>query len=93
MDGRRIAVSRNHLEHFGQYTQLGELELARGAHRITLRYGGADLHPGSGGTQFEMGPLVFSRTTAELPVTHVRPSDAGSLCGENLDWIEALAGG
>jgi hypothetical protein len=92
VDGRRIAVVRNHLEHFGQYTQLGELELTRGTHRVTLRYGGPDLHPGSGGVQFEIGPLVLSRTTANLPVTYVRPSDAGSLCGKNLDWVEAIAG-
>jgi hypothetical protein len=90
VDGRRIAVRRNHLEHFGQYTQLGERELTRGTHRVTLRYGGPDLHPGSGGAQFEMGPLVLSRTTADLPVTYVRPAKARTLCGKSLDWIEAL---
>jgi hypothetical protein len=93
VDGRRIAVLFHHLEHFGQYTQLAELELTRGVHGVTLRYGGPDLRPGSGGIQFEMGPLVLSTTTANLPVTYVRPSEAGSLCGRNLDWIEALAGG
>ena len=92
VDGRRIAVLRNHLEHFGQYTQLGELELTQGTHRVTLRYGGPDLHPGSGGPQFELGPLVLSRTTADLPVTYVRPAEAQTLCGKNLDWIEALGG-
>jgi hypothetical protein len=92
VDGRRIAVLRNHLEHFGQYTQLRELELAQGTHRVTLRYGGPDLHPGSGGAQFEMGPLVLSRTTAALPVTYVRPAQAQRLCGKKLDWVEALGG-
>ena len=90
VDGGRIAVLRNHLEHFGQYTQLGELQLTQGTHRVTLGYGGPDLHPGSGGPQFEMGPLVLSRTTADLPVTYVRPAEARKLCGKNLDWIEAL---
>jgi hypothetical protein len=90
VDGRRIAVLRNHLEHFGQYTQLGTLELAGGPHSVTLRYGGPDLHPGSGGPQFNIGPVVLSRTTADLPVTYVQPSDARFLCGKTLDWVEAL---
>ena len=93
VDGRRIAIRRNHLEHFGEYTQLGELELAPGTHTVTLRYGGADLRPGSGGPQFEMGPLVLSRTTADLPVTYVRPAQARTLCGNRLDWVEALGSG
>ena len=91
IDGRRITTVRGHLEHFGQYTDLGELGLARGTHSVVLRYGGRDLHPGSGGAQFEMGPLVLSRTTAELPVTYVPPADAQRrLCGKRLDWVEAL---
>jgi hypothetical protein len=92
VDGRRVAVLRNHLEHSGQYTQLEELELTRGTHTVTFRYGSPDLRPGSGGPQFEMGPLVLSRRTADLPVTYVRPANARTLCGKSLDWIEAIAG-
>jgi hypothetical protein len=90
MDGRRIFAGRNQLDHFGQYTLLSEVELARGAHRIALRYSGPDLHPGSGGPQFQMGPIVLSTTTADLPVMYVRPVDARTLCGKSLDWVEAL---
>jgi len=39
------------------------------------------------------GPLVLGRTTADLPVTHVQASNARSLCGKNLDWVEALGPG
>jgi hypothetical protein len=38
-----------------------------------------------------MGPVVFSRTTADLPVTYVSPSAARTLCGKRLDWVEALS--
>jgi hypothetical protein len=93
VDGKRIAVRRNHLEHVGEYTQLGELVLTPGTHNVTLRYGRPDLRPGSGGPQFEMGPLVLSRTTADLPVTHVRPAQWRTLCGKRLDWVEALGSG
>jgi hypothetical protein len=90
LDGRRVFTGRSHLDHAGQYTELADLDLARGDHRIELRYGGPDLHPGSGGAQFEMGPIVLSRATSELPVTYVRPGNARTLCGKSLDWVEAL---
>jgi hypothetical protein len=92
VDGRHVARRRNQLDHFGQYTQLAEQELGPGAHRLTLRYGGPDFHPGSGGPQFAMGPLVLAQTTADLPVIRVPSRQARSLCGRNLDWAEALGG-
>ncbi len=92
VDGNRVATARNQLNNYGQYTPLAVTRLARGTHEVTLRYGGPDLHPGSGGVQFALGPLVLSRTTADLPVTEVRAADARSLCGKSLDWIEARAG-
>ena len=64
--------------------------VSAGKHAVTLRYRGPDLGPGSGGPQFAMGPLVLSTTTADLPVTYVPSSAAGSLCGRNVDWVEAL---
>lgn len=91
VDGRRLSSLRNQLSWSGLYTQLGEVSLAPGTHRVTLRYGGPDLRPGSGGAQFALGPLVLGRTTAELPVTYVQPSEARSLCGKRLDWVEALS--
>jgi hypothetical protein len=92
VDGRRVATLRNQLNYGGQYTELAEVTLRPGAHDVALRYGGPDLHPGSGGVQFGMGPLVLSRTTAEVPVTYVPAANARSLCGHSLDWVEALPG-
>jgi hypothetical protein len=91
VDGRFVEGHRNQLNTSGQYTLLGSVPLARGTHRITLRYGGPDLHPGSGGAQFPIGPLILSTTTADRPVTYVSPRAARSLCGKNLDWVEAVA--
>ena len=56
-----------------------------------LRYDTGGLRPGSGGQPFGLGPLVLSMATADLPVTYVRPTDARSLCGKRLDWIEAAS--
>jgi hypothetical protein len=88
VDGRAVGAARGRLEHPGQYTPLGDVELGPGAHTVTLTYAAGGIRPGSGGPAFPLGPLVLSRTTADLPVTYVRPADARSLCGRRLDWIE-----
>jgi hypothetical protein len=90
LDGRLVVAARNQLNHPGAYTPLAAVRLLKGPHSVVLRYGGDDLRPGSGGVAFAMGPLVLSRTTQELPVTYVAPADAQSLCGKNLDWVEAI---
>ena len=90
VDGRRVVARRNQLNNASQFTPLARVGLGSGAHVFALRYGGPDFHPGSGGPQFPMGPLVLGRTTADAPVTYVPPAKARTLCGRNLDWIEAL---
>jgi hypothetical protein len=61
-------------------------------HDVTLRYGGADLHPGSGGQPLPFGPLVFSRVeAADTEITYLPASRADELCGRRWDWIEAIA--
>ena len=90
VDGRPIADLRYYANAGGAYTRLGRVVLAPGRHLVLLRVGGADLHPGSGGYAFGMGPLLMSRTAAGPPVTFVSPNTARSLCGKRLDWIEAL---
>jgi hypothetical protein len=90
VDDRRVAVRRNQLNNASQYTPLMSVELGPGAHVFAIHYDGPDLHPGSGGPQFPMGPLVLGSTPADFPLTYVRSAKARTLCGRNLDWIEAL---
>jgi hypothetical protein len=89
VDGAVVGSARHQLTTFGEYTPLGRVRLPAGAHRLTLRYGGADLHPGSGGA-FPLGPLVLSHGDANRPVTYVQPANARVLCGKSLDWVEAV---
>jgi hypothetical protein len=89
IDGRGVAIGHHEL-HAGEYLPLGEVELGAGSHQVVFRYSAANLRPGSGDAPFPLGPLVLSRYTADVPVTYVKPSDARSLCGRTLDWIEAL---
>ena len=90
IDGRLLANARDRLNHLGVYTPLGDMELAAGTHHVLLRYSAAQLRPGSGGAPFPLGPLIFSRYTDELPVTYVQPTNARSLCGKSLDWVETV---
>jgi hypothetical protein len=89
VDGRLVADARDRLTPSG-YEPLGQVVLGAGGHRLVLRYSGADLYPGSGGSQFALGPLILSRGPEGVPVRYVPSADAGTLCGRDLDWIEAL---
>jgi hypothetical protein len=92
IDGRTVATRRHQLNHPGVYTPLGDIDLDAGRHAVSMRYSAANLRPGSGGVAFGLGPLVLSRYTDALPVRYVQPADARSLCGRQLDWVEAVKG-
>jgi len=88
---RRVGDARHELNWPSEYEPLATLRLSKGENRLTLRYDGPDLHPGSSGAgAFGLGPLVVGRAEPDLPVTYVKPSRARTLCGKSLDWVEAL---
>jgi hypothetical protein len=91
VDGNGFPAVRQHLDHEGQYTPLGEIELTAGRHIVELSYSRGGLRPGSGGAEFPIGPLVLSTTTARAPVTTVASANARTLCGKSLDWVEAVS--
>ncbi len=69
---------------------IGTARLAAGAHRLTLRYEEGGLGPGGAGSPFPIGPLALSQANERPMVDLVNPRDARSLCGQRLDWVEAL---
>jgi hypothetical protein len=89
VDGRRTGSRRHVLNNTGQYARFGSLPLSPGRHRVTLRYGGPDAHPGSGGLPFALGPVVLEPEGAVRMIS-VPAARAASLCGRRLDWVEAL---
>jgi hypothetical protein len=90
VDGREVGAKRAELNWPGVYTDLGAVELAAGRHDVDLTYDTDGPHPGSGGPPFSFGPLTLSREDARDPVETISPSDARTLCGQRLDWIEAV---
>jgi len=75
----------------GQYLGLGRVELRAGPHVARLTYADASMAPGSGGPAYPIGPLALSPVNAvDPPLLRVAPAAAGRLCGQRLDWLEAL---
>jgi hypothetical protein len=90
VDGRPVGEVRGQLNNEGEYVQLGRVRLARGEHRLTIDFHGADLHPGSGGVPSPVGPLVLSpQDAADTRLSRFQAKEASRLCGSRWDWIEA----
>jgi hypothetical protein len=89
--GHMVASHRNGLE-WEQWQQFGSVRLTAGDPAdVRVVYDGRSfLHPGSGTTATPIGPLALARQTANVPVTYLPASQARSLCGKYLDWVEAL---
>jgi hypothetical protein len=90
VDGRQVSDERHLLSHAGQYEPLALLPMAQGRHDVRLVYEVEGRAPGSGGSPFTFGPLLFARRTPQA-VEAVAPTRATSLCGARLDWVEAIA--
>ncbi len=95
IDGRKTGEARQQLENEGSFVELGESQLSAGTHEVELRFGGADLHPGSGGfPRPATGPLLFSPAgEARGALVSVSIEDSKRLCGKPWDWIEAVGSG
>lgn len=87
VDGRKAGEVRHELNNLEQYVRLGSAQLDPGRHVVEVRFGGADLLPGSGGAASAVGPLVVS-SSAGSQLVEVDAADARSLCGIAWDWIE-----
>ena len=83
--------TRNRLNNNAQYIELDTRDFTAGQQTLTLTYeqGGA-LRPATGGYPFGLGPVVLAPAGDQALVTKVPASDYRQLCGQRLDWLEAL---
>jgi hypothetical protein len=96
VDGTRVGVVRHVLNRGGGYSSFGVRMLRRGMHRISIAYRGGGLRPGSDGQDVQpwpIGPLVLSQWPQVRSIVTVPAAQARSLCGRQLDWIEAVGTG
>jgi hypothetical protein len=61
VDGHPVGSRTAQLDNAGQYTLIGSVALARGRHLIELRDQRRTLAPGSGGSEYGLGPVVVTR--------------------------------
>jgi hypothetical protein len=60
VDGRPAGRIRHHLNNAGQYSSLGQVELAAGVHTLTIRHRLSRVRPGEGGEAWTTGPLLVT---------------------------------
>jgi hypothetical protein len=90
VDGRPLGSARHQLEWSGQYIEFGTASLEAGLHALGITYSSGGIRPGTvGQAPLPLGPLVAAPEVAPR-LMRVLPSQARSLCGRRLDWIEGL---
>ncbi len=90
--GRAVGAADD-LSPRGTSFALGSLRLEAGTVPYALFRGGGTVEPGDVGTNRLVGPLYLTRSAdpTGVPVRTIPSSRWRSLCGQRLDWVEALA--
>jgi hypothetical protein len=91
VDGQPWWSGQNRLNWMPYSNPLPQIQLAAGQHTLTVT-SRSGLIPGTGHTPSEIGPLVLSTGTYDVPVRYVESAKALSLCGQRVDWVEAVSG-
>jgi len=90
VDGSTVGSMRDQLNVSGQWSDYGPVTIGPGSHAIELRASGPDLSPGSAALAPPLGPLALTLASAAPAASYLATSNARSLCGKNLDWLEAV---
>jgi hypothetical protein len=90
IDGKEIGRARD-VQTPQQGSDVGAVTLTAGRHRVEIVRGGGNLKPGNG--QDEVYDTVFVAPDVPVRLRTVPLSQAHSLCGRHLDWIEVTASG
>jgi hypothetical protein len=90
IDGREVGDIEQALGYIGHYMSFGDVNLSEGEHRVRVVAEQGGPEPGRYGPTAVLGPLVLSPVGEQRRLVFVEPTEASSLCGRELDWIEAL---
>ncbi len=89
IDGQPWYRDRGQINWAGYATPLPAISLAPGIHVLTVSYS-TGLAPGTHYLPSGIGPIFLSQSTSDVPVTYVPSAKAPTLCGQIVDWIEAV---
>jgi len=88
--GQDAGSARGLLNNNAQFIKLDELDFEAGSQPVTMSYErGGNLRPATGGYPFGIGPVVLE-PVGDPSIVRSSPADAQKLCGQSLDWMEAV---
>jgi hypothetical protein len=89
-DDTPVGEARHRLGTAGAVWPLGPVRLSVGKAELELREEKPGLRPGSGGVMYPHGPVILARAAAGDTLKLLPARGWRRLCGQRLDWIEAL---
>jgi hypothetical protein len=94
VDGERVGAVKDQLSGLNGYIHIGNLFLAPGVHTFAITYPHANLTPGSGASGFDVLSAIAlqPREHPASELIEVPGTQASTLCGRPLDWIEIVRG-
>ena len=93
VDGRRIGAVSNELNNTGDYNSVGApLTLGAGVHVIDITYPKPGWGPGGDDDEnyTSLFEVVLQQLDTPSSLLRVEPSQASTLCGRSLDWVEVV---
>jgi hypothetical protein len=88
IDDEQVASMRHRMNRPGEYEPVGRARLTAGRHRLTFDYDERLLDGIN--DRYLMGPVALSPVGRPGDPVLVPAREIDSLCGERLDWVEAL---
>jgi hypothetical protein len=90
VDGRPVGALRNQSGGDGNVLRFDALTLRAGRHTVSIRRGGGSLAPGDAAPTLVRALALAPLAAEREPVRSVPLAAWRTLCGQRLDWIEAL---
>jgi hypothetical protein len=94
VDGHAIGQAKDEIFDIAGYVPMAKLHLTSGVHTVDITYPSADIWtPGTGNNEYTTLQEIALQPlgSPSYQMLNVAPSDASSLCGRPLDWIELVA--
>jgi hypothetical protein len=88
--GRHVGSVAYELGPPDQFVPVGSVRLGPGLQTARIVRPPSNLSPGDDPLGQQLGPLMLVREPDPPPVSQIPPSQARSLCGSSLDWLEIV---
>lgn len=91
IDGEPVGSARNRINNNLGFIELDTRDFTAGEKKLSMTFEkGGVFRPATGGYPFALGPVVLAPSGDQQLVTKVPASQFRQLCGQRLDWLEAL---